>query len=104
QPRVNLWMTKVIRDLSFCSVLLNLWLWSILIARRERDTRRLLIAGGLGVQMTGDAIGQSLRQMQVSPLVYHAGSYLIVVTHLLCLVIWRRALARDHPQNLRLGR
>jgi hypothetical protein len=92
QPAVNRWMTGVIRDLSFCSAVLNLGLWFVLISRPNRNMRQLLIAGGLGIQMTGDAIGQSIRQMQLSAATFHAGNILIVLTHLLCLYIWTRAL------------
>jgi hypothetical protein len=57
--------------------------------------QRLMIAGGLGLQMTGEAIGQAIRQMHLSYGVSVAGSVFIVLTHLLCLFIWWRALSVD---------
>lgn len=94
-PDINLWMTKVVRNLSFGSALLNLFVWFTLISGQEKDARRLLIAGGLGLQMTGEAIGQSVRHLLgSSSYVLLAGSLVIVLTHFLCLLIWWHAFSR----------
>src|SRR5437588_542548 len=58
-----LWVTQVARDLSFASVVLTLVLWLILISSRKKDHQLLMVTGGLGLQFTGEAIGQSLRQV-----------------------------------------
>jgi hypothetical protein len=94
-PSVNTWMTSVVRNLSFFTGVLNLIVWFLCARSETRDVQRLMIAGGLGLQMTGEAIGQALRQMRVSYEVTAAGSIFIVVTHLLCLFIWWRALSVD---------
>ena len=52
-------MTPWTRDLNFCSAILDLALWALLIAAREKDHRLLLLSGGLGIQFTGEAIGES---------------------------------------------
>lgn len=80
--------TRVGRDLSFTTIVLNVILWSSLIKTRHQDLRLFLVSGGLGVNMTGEAIAQSLWMMGL------AGPFatlLGVGTHLLCLAIWLRA-------------
>ncbi len=88
-PQLSLWMSRVIRNLSFCSAIANLALWFVLLAAEKKDTRLLMITGGLGLQMTGDAIGQSLRQ--ISKATIRVGDIVLVLTHFLCLYIWWRA-------------
>lgn len=94
-PKLNIWMTTVVRNLSFFTGVLNLVVWFIFAKSEPRDTQRLMIAGGLGLQMTGEAIGQALRQMNLSRDVSFAGSIFVVLTHFLCLFIWWRALVQD---------
>jgi hypothetical protein len=57
------WMAFWTRDLTFSSAILDLALWGLLLASRARDSRLLLISGALGIQFTGEAIGESLRSM-----------------------------------------
>ena len=90
---LNLWMTTVVRNLSFFTGILTLLVWFAYVSLRNRDTQRLMIAGGLGLQMTGEAIGQAFRQLNLSFGATLAGSIFIVLTHLVCLYIWWRALA-----------
>ena len=92
---LNAWMTTVVRNLSFFTGVLNLIVWFLIARSEERDMQRLMIAGGLGLQMTGEAIGQAIRQMRISYEVSVVGSVFIVLTHLLCLYIWWRALQTD---------
>ena len=88
-------MTKAARDLSFGSVVLVLLLWSILISSRSRETLLLMLAGGLGLQFTGEAIGQSLRQIsQHNIAALYAGNLLLVFSHLLRLYIWWEAFRK----------
>ena len=89
EPDLNRWMVKVVRNLSFCSAVATLVLWFVLIASEKRDTRLLLITGGLGLQMTGEAIGQSLREISKCTSLF--GGLLMVFAHFLCLFIWWRA-------------
>lgn len=91
-PSVNTWMTAVVRNLSFFSGVLNLVVWFLCARRQTRDVQRLMIAGGLGLQMTGEALGQAIRQMSISYQVTVGASIFIVLAHLLCLFIWWRAL------------
>jgi hypothetical protein len=94
QPELNAWMTKVVRNLSFGSAVLDLGLWFTLISSRTRDSTRLLIVGGLGLQMTGEALGTSIRQLFPSFATALAGSLFVVFAHFLCLMIWLYAFSR----------
>ena len=96
---LNTWMTTVVRNLSFFTGVLNLVAWFMFAKVQPRDTQRLMIAGGLGLQMTGEAIGQAIRQMQLSYSMSLGGSIFIVLTHFLCLFIWWRAL-NVNPQYM----
>ena len=90
------WMTLVSRDLSFSAVILDLLLWMLLIASRRKDRQLLLLSGGLGIQFTGAAIGQSVRQLARGIFARNfalavAGSMLVVVSNLVCLYVWWQA-------------
>jgi len=61
QTRLTAWMELWTRDLNFSSALLDLALWAILLATRRSDSEILLLSGALGIQFTGEAIGQTLR-------------------------------------------
>jgi Zn-dependent protease with chaperone function len=89
EPSLNKWMIKVVRNLSFCSAVATLILWLVLIASEKRDTRLLVITGGLGLQMTGEAMGQSL--IQISKHTFELGVLTLMFAHFLCLYIWWRA-------------
>ena len=103
------WMTPWTRDLNFVSAVLDLGLWTLLIASREKDRRLLLLSGALGIQFTGEAIGGAIRNLAVAiygqtpgaqPLLMTGGA-LIMATNLVCMYIWwqafREAPAGDLP-------
>lgn len=81
------------RDLNFFSAILNLILWALLIGSKEKDFRLLLISGGLGIQYTGAALGQSLRTL--SPTTTLAGNIVVLVSHFLCLYVWWEAFRKN---------
>jgi len=99
--RFALWMTKVTRDLSFGSVVLTLLLWLMLISSPRRKPQLLMLTVGLGLQFTGEAIGQSLRQIAHSHrstgLVF-AGNLLLSVSHLMRLYVWWEAFRRPYAE------
>lgn len=99
QPVLNIWMTRVVRNLSFGSAALNVLLWFSLISRQSRDLQLLLVAGGLGIQMTGDAIGQSFRALFPRQNPEFVGSLFVVIAHFLCLLIWWYAFSRGEGNN-----
>jgi len=82
------WMTLWSRDLSFTASVLDLVLWAMLVASREKDRRILMLSGALGVQFSGEAIGQSLRSL--SRVLVWPGNLLIVFSDLACLYVWWR--------------
>ncbi|MBN8734232.1 MAG: hypothetical protein J0L64_27090 [Acidobacteria bacterium] len=79
-------MTLLSRNLSFCTALLNVVLWSSLLHFRRRDVQMLMLAAGTGVFTTGKAIGHSLRMLDKD--LAMAGNGVVVVTALLALMIW----------------
>ena len=98
-------MTPWTRDLNFCSAILDLALWMLLIAAREKDHRLLLLSGGLGIQFTGEAVGESTRDLAMrshSRPISLLGNALIMLTNLLFLYIWWQAL-RPSPERKRPG-
>jgi hypothetical protein len=88
--RTGEWMTHWTRDLNFAAAILDLGLWAILISGREKDYRILMIAGGLGIQFTGGAMGQAFRDLS-SPTVRLIVVDLMYLTNLACLYIWWQA-------------
>jgi len=93
----NLWATQVGRDLSFGSVGLTLLLWVNLISSQRKDTQLLMVTGGLGLQFTGEAIGQSMRQLSVPHhhILLLAGNLVLAASHLMRLYVWSEAFRRS---------
>ena len=85
------WMTPWTRDLSFSSTILDLALWFLLIASRKKDSLLLMLSGALGIQFTGEAIGEALRTLSNSRLAVTGGDILIVAADFICLYIWWQA-------------
>lgn len=84
-------LTQIGRDIGVGSVVVNLLLWMLLIAGAKRNHQLLLLTGGLGLQFTGQAIGQSLRQLATPDRNYtllYAGNLILVISHLIRLYIW----------------
>lgn len=94
----GLWMTPWTRDINFCAALLDLVLWALLIASREKDRRLLLLSGALGIQFTGEAMGQAVRELAVQ---HHShpiallGSTLVVTADILRSYIWWRVFYKS---------
>ena len=92
---LGLQITETTRDLSFPSVGLTLLLWLLLIAFRKKDHQLLMVTGGLGLQFTGEAIGQSLRQLSKDHLtILIVGNLVAAGTHLLRLYVWNAAFRK----------
>ena len=93
---LNLRATQVGRDLSFGSVVLTLLLWVTLLSSRRKDTQLLMVTGGLGLQFTGEAIGQSMRQLSVPHhhILLLAGNLVLTASHLMRLYVWSEAFRR----------
>jgi hypothetical protein len=85
------WMTPWTRDIGVCATILDLALWMMLIASRKADGRLLLISGALGIQFTGEAIGEAVRNLSIPNMVAAVsltGSVVAVAADMTCLYIW----------------
>ena len=97
---VSRYMTRWTRDLNFCAAILDLGLWALLIGSRQKEYKLLLITGALGIQFTGGAIGQALRD--TSPAIVALASDFLMLTNLARLFIWWQAF-RGQPHTLPAG-
>jgi cbb3-type cytochrome oxidase subunit 3 len=98
----GLWMTPWTRDLNFCSAILDMTLWALLIGRKEKDQRVLLLSSGMGVQFTGEAIGGSLRQLAQkdrSRALSLTGGVIMMLANLVLLFVWWHAFRRPARQR-----
>src|SRR5450432_139 len=101
-PFPGLWKTPWTRDLNFCSAALDMALWALLIGRREKDERVLLLSGGMGVMFTGEAIGESLRQLAQrdrSHALALSGGLIMMLSNLVFLFVWWRAFRPARQRN-----
>ena len=86
-PRLTRWMTPVSRNLSFCEEVLNLILWSILLKGRASDYLLLMVSAGIGLQVTGEVIGHTLR-LYTGPSTLWVPNTLVYISEIVCLCIW----------------
>ncbi len=95
----GVWMTAWTRDLYFISTILDLALWAMLIAARQKDQRLLMLSGALGIQFTGEAIGESLRKLSIGSRAHSAvvtGNIVIMLTNLVAMYIWWQTFREHH--------
>jgi hypothetical protein len=93
--KIATWMTNVIRNLSLVAMLMNLLLWILLVQRRTSDRTLLMVTSGLGLQMAGEAMGQSLRLIARATEPF--GNVVLICAHIACLVVWYTAFKKP-PQ------
>ena len=96
------WFTPWSRDLKFCAAVLDLALWGLLLVTRNRDTRLLLLTGGMGVMFAGNAIGESVRHLALrggSMPLFLASNALLAVADLAMLYIWWRAFREGDQRS-----
>ena len=84
--RPGKWLTPWARDLNFGAAILDMVLWAMLIAKRQKDSRVLMLSAGLGIMFTGEAIGESMRTLSSSAVT--AGGILMIVTNFAFNYIW----------------
>jgi hypothetical protein len=85
-PRFGYWMTGAVRNLSFCEEMLNFILWTLLL-RHTVAPRVLWVSAGLGIQVTGEVMGHSLRLLSSKGALW-APDVLINVCEIMALAIW----------------
>lgn len=105
-PHLSRWMTPLSRNLSFGEEVLNLILWSILLKGRASDYLLLMVSAGIGVQVTGEVIGHTLRLYTNNSTVW-VPNLLVYISEIVCLCIWiwafRAAAKGQAPPSLRLA-
>jgi hypothetical protein len=100
QQLLSLWMTNVSRDLNFTAAILDVLLWTILLASRRKDRLLLMISGGLGIKFAGAAVGHSILLLanKSQPIVL-IGGLIVVLTYLVSLYVWWEAFRRESPPS-----
>jgi hypothetical protein len=86
------------RYVSVYSVILNVIWWTFLLRSRKLDRRILLLSAGIGLQMTGQVISDSLYTIGLElkaggKIWMNFGVLIGMITHLLCLYSWLRAFS-----------
>jgi hypothetical protein len=99
---LGIWSIPWIRDLKFCAAILDLALWALLLLSRNRDSRLLLLTGGMGLMFAGNAIGESIKHManrNGSNTVFLVGFSISSAADLAFLFIWWRSF-RDNGKSV----
>ena len=97
-PHINHWMNPVSRNLSLGEEFLNLILWTFLLQKREFDAQLVIISAGIGVQVTGEVIGLTLRTYAPASTVW-VPNLLAQSCEFLCLLIllWAFSSRKQGP-------
>jgi hypothetical protein len=96
------YMTPWLRDLNFCSAILDLGLWALLLASRSRDHQMLLLSGALGIKFAGESIGESVRQLAIrsrSKPISLTGNVIIMLANIFFFYVWWQALRAPHGKR-----
>jgi len=86
-------MTPVSRNLSFCEQILNFMLWTALIRNRDYDRLLVFISAGIGIQVTGEVIGHTIRTFTRMRTMIWLPDTLLMVSEIVCLLTWAWASA-----------
>jgi hypothetical protein len=100
----GMWATAWTRDLRLCAAILDLALWAMLIASREKEPQLLMLTCALGIMFAGEAMGESIRTMAAAMstnrhLVADIGGLVVLISDLGFLYIWWRAFRRPEPSG-----
>jgi len=85
--RSTSWLNHTSQLLSFCAAILNLGLWSALVANRRRDRQLLSVSAGLGIAVTGAAISYGVRGFFSLDWIW-VPDFFMSATFVVCLCIW----------------
>lgn len=85
--RLNSWLLGISRNLSFGEEVLNFVLWGMVLQNGEFDLQLLLASAGIGIQVTGEVVGLTLRFYTPEKSLWIPES-LIVGCEYLCLIFW----------------
>jgi len=97
----NNWFNGVIQWLNFGAGIMNLALWTALLANKKRDPQLVAVSIGLGLAVTGAALGFGFRQFFRQGGMRNAANLEQILTHLLGLTVWcwtfRPSWMREQP-------
>jgi hypothetical protein len=91
--RLGFWMTGAARNLSFYEEMLNFAVWMLLVRNRAVGSRFLWVSAGLGIQVTGEVLGHSLRLFASRSAIW-APNLLVNVCEMAALGMWLYGFAR----------
>jgi hypothetical protein len=87
----NAWFQSTSELLNFGAAVMNLMLWATLLASKRRDSQILMVSLGLGIVVTGTALGYGVRHL-IGERDFSAIGYLFMnLTQLLGWLVWCRA-------------
>lgn len=90
---------RVRQVISFFMVLLNLYWWTLLLGSKKVSRRIMLLSTGIGLQMTGQVIGDGVLSFVTKPddfILIILSNSIMFLTHFLSLGAWYEAF---HPKN-----
>jgi len=93
-----MWITPWTRDMNFCAAVLDMALWALLLASREKDTRLLLLSGGMGIMFGGEAIADSIRHLAIrnhSRNTFMLGNVLVTLADCAFLYVWWQTFRKE---------
>jgi hypothetical protein len=97
------WFNGTSQWLNFSGAIMNLGLWTALLANKKRDPQLLVVSIGLGLAVTGAAMAFGLRQFMTRGGLRQFANLVGVLTHLIGLCVWcwafRPAWLRDGPKR-----
>jgi hypothetical protein len=88
RPFTTHWLNEMSQFLYFGSGIMTLVLWTVLMSSRPRDLQLLKFTMGLGVAMTGAAVGFGLHPWMLSPRLVWMPNLFLQLTHVAGLFIW----------------
>jgi len=97
------WMMLWTRDQSLCAAILDFALWTLLLTSRDRDTKLLLLTGGMGIMFAGDAIAAAIHHvgaLQRSNGIFLSGNLVAILADSTSLYVWWRTFRSDRPSTL----
>ncbi len=99
---IGMWMAPWTRDITFCAAILDLALWAMLIGSHSKDSRLLMLSGGMGIMFCGLAIGESLRTIAIhyrSHPIVQAGNAVEQIANIFFLYVWWQTFRREAAER-----
>lgn len=99
---LGVWMTPWTRDLKFFAAIVDLVLWGLLISAKKRDSRLLMLTGGMGIMFAGEAIGAAIQSIAIphkSLNGFYGGHFLGVLASVLFQYVWWQVFRKEARAN-----